>query len=71
MDLIDIPEEHALVTLSSTEIRALWKAFNRVRDAMDGESFLQIFEMTAHGANGLAHKLGEALDFARRNIRND
>jgi hypothetical protein len=32
MHIIEIPEEHALVELSATEIRALWGAIQRLRD---------------------------------------
>jgi hypothetical protein len=50
MEIIQIPEEHALVELSSIEIRALWKAWRRVLDDMDEESFRGKFDMTKDGA---------------------
>jgi len=68
VDIIQIPEERALVQLSSIEIRALWKAFNRAREEMDATTFLHAFELSADRANGLAHKLSDALDIARRNV---
>ena len=66
MEIIEIPEEHALVQLNSIELRALWKAFSRARDSMDAKAFLYDFEMTAGQATELNHKLSEALDIARR-----
>jgi hypothetical protein len=71
MHIIEIPEEHALVELSATEIRALWKALDRIRDQMDAKEFLYDFEMTNDMAGQLTHKLADALDIARRNVRDD
>jgi hypothetical protein len=71
MHIIEIPEEHALVELSATEIRALWKGLDRIRDQMDAKEFLYDFEMTSEMANELAHRLSDALDFAQRNVRDD
>jgi hypothetical protein len=67
MEIIQIPEEHALVELSSIEIRALWKAWRRTLDDMDEESFRGKFEMTKDGAWRLDRRLSEALDVAQRN----
>jgi len=68
MEIIIIPEEHAMVQLDSIEIRALWKAFSRIYNDTDAKSFLYDFEMSTEHANQLVHKLSEALDLARRNI---
>jgi hypothetical protein len=70
MHIIEIPEEHVLVELSATEIRALWKALHRIRDQMDAKEFLYDFEITTDMASQLAHKLADALDIAQRNIEN-
>jgi hypothetical protein len=67
MEIIQIPEERALVELSSIEIRALWKAWRRALDDMDEESFRGKFDMTRDGAWHLDRRLSEALDVAQRN----
>jgi hypothetical protein len=71
MHIIEIPEKHALVELSATEIRALWKALHRIRDQMDAKEFLYDFEMTSEMAGQLAHRLSDALDLAQRNVRDE
>ena len=68
MEIIILPEEHAMVQLDSIEIRAMWKAFSRIYNDTDPKSFLYDFEMSTDQANQLVHKLSEALDMARRNI---
>jgi hypothetical protein len=67
MEIIEIPEDHALVELSSREILVLWKALNQARDSADAKAFLNRFEMTTDGAWELARKLSESLHLARRN----
>ena len=67
MEIIQIPEEHAFVELSSIEIRAVWKAWRRALDDMDEESFQGKFDMTKDGAWHLDRRLSEALDVAQRN----
>jgi hypothetical protein len=71
MEIIDIPEEHALVTLSTIEIRALWRALRRALEDMDEDSFRWKFDMTKDGAWNLDRKLSEALDVAQRNLPRD
>lgn len=44
-----MPEKHALLELSSIEIRALWKAWRRALEEMDEESFCGKFDMTMDG----------------------
>jgi hypothetical protein len=67
MEIIQIPEEHALVELSSIEIRALWKAWRRALEDMDEESFRGKFDMTKDGGWRLDRRLSDALEVARRN----
>ena len=67
MEIIQIPEEHALIELSSIEIRALWKAWRRALEDMDEDSFRWKFDMTKDGAWALDHRLSQALDVAQRN----
>jgi hypothetical protein len=67
MEIIQIPEEHALVELSSIEIRALLKAWRRALDDMDEESVRGKFDMTRDGAWDLDRRLSEALDVAQHN----
>jgi hypothetical protein len=67
MEIIQIPEEHALIELSSIEIRALWKAWRRALDDMDEESFRGKFDMTKDGVWNLDRRLSQALDVAQRN----
>jgi hypothetical protein len=67
MEIIQIPEEHALPELSSIEIRALWKAWRHALGDMDEESFRGKFEMTKDGAWQLDRRWSEALDVAQRN----
>jgi hypothetical protein len=67
MDLIEIPQEHALVQLSSIEILALWRAISRARDSMTDEQFIDSFDTTRNHATELCRKLSEALDWARAN----
>ena len=67
MEIIQIPEEHALIELSTIEIRALWKAWRRTLGETDEESFRGNFDMTKDGAWRLDHRLSEALDVAQRN----
>jgi hypothetical protein len=67
MDLIEIPQEHALVQLSSIEILALWRAISRARDNMTPEAFMDSFDMHPKHAADLCRKLSEALDWARAN----
>ena len=69
MEIIQIPEEHLLVELSVTEIRALRKALARIRDTMDAKAFLYEFKMTTDRASDLAHKLAKALTVARDNVQ--
>jgi hypothetical protein len=67
MEILQIPEEHALVELSTIEIRALWKAWRRVLEDMDEESFRWKFDMTKDRAWALDRRLSEALDVAQSN----
>jgi hypothetical protein len=67
MDLIEIPQEHAMVTLSSIEILALWRAFARARDSMTDEQFMDNFEMHPKQGTELYRKLSDALNWARAN----
>ena len=67
MEIIQIPEEQALVQLSSIEIRALWRAWRRTLDDMDEESFRWKFNMTKNGGWRLDNRLSEALSVAQSN----
>jgi hypothetical protein len=68
MEIIEIPEEHALLDLSTVEIRALWKAFTLVADGMDRRTVIDTFEITPEYARALSDKLIDALEFAQRNV---
>jgi hypothetical protein len=70
MEIIQIPEEQALVQLSSIEIRALWKAWRRTLDDMDEESFRWNLDMTKEGGRRLDNRLSEALNVAQSNSPN-
>jgi len=66
MEIIEVPEEHVLLQLSSIEIRALLKTFANVRNSMDPESFTGYVDLPPKFADELARKLGDALAIARR-----
>jgi hypothetical protein len=70
MEIIHIPEEQAVVQLSSIEIRALWKAWRRTLDDMDQESFRWNLDMTKDGGWRLDNRLSEALSVAQSNSPN-
>jgi len=67
MEIIHIPEEHALLQLSSIEIRALWKAWRPAIETMGEKSFWEKFDMTKDRAWDLDRKLSEALHVAQDN----
>ena len=71
MEIIQIPEEHALVTLSNIEIRALWKVLRHTVQDMDERTFLSNFEMTKDSGWKLDRTLSEALDVAQHNRPRD
>jgi hypothetical protein len=61
MDINEVPEAHAILQLSSKEIRALWKALANVQNSMHPESFSGYLSITAKEADQLMLKLREAL----------
>jgi hypothetical protein len=67
MEIIEIPEEEALVTLSTIEIRALWKTLRRALEDMEENSFRSNFDMTKDAGWKLDRTLSEALDAAQGN----
>jgi hypothetical protein len=71
MEIIQIPEEHALIELSSIEIRALWQVWGSVVETMDEEQFAWRFNMTKDHAWDINRKLSEALRLAQENVPRD
>jgi hypothetical protein len=69
MQTIRIPDEHALVQMSNSEIDFLWHAINYVREAMTSEAFKDQFEMSPKYADDLCSKLSDALEIANKNMR--
>lgn len=68
MEIIQIPEEHALLELSSIEIRAVWNVWRSALETMDEEQFAWKFNMTKDHAWDIDHKLSEALHLAQDNL---
>ena len=60
MEIIEIPQEQALLCLTSTEILVLWRALARAREGMSREQFIDNFDTSPKHSLDMERKLSEA-----------